>query len=206
MTDEPGPTGPEGTREGFTAQVAQVARDRAEAWAGLAEVLGEPTDAVVERLRSGALVDLWRTGSAWHGEDSRVFTGSLMSLDVYVRGATRRDPVADARSYREEHARFVTEPGALAARVEELARCCREEAQVWGAGDLAAGREARAAQHAILAGGLAEELIAVGSAAADRAETHLWRTLGKIVVALVTVESGRDYQAVLGRSARVRRD
>lgn len=198
--------GPDGTREGFVEHVAQVARERGAAWDALAEVLGEPRDAVVDRLRSGALVAQWRTGSAWHGEESRVFTASLMSLDVYVRGAARRDPADDARSYRAEQARLVSDPSGLAARVADLAERCRTEAEVWASGDLVGGREARAAQHALLADGLAERLIAIGSAAAERAETHLWRTLGKVVIALVTVESGRDYSAVLGSAARRRRD
>lgn len=207
VDNEPGAVaGPDGTREGFIEHVAQVARDRGAAWDALAEVVGEPTDAVVDRLRSGELVAQWRTGSAWHGEDSRVFTASLMSLDVYVRGAVRRDPAADACSYRAEHARLVTEPEALAARVIDLAERCRTEASVWASADLVGGREARAAQHALLAEGLAEELIAIGQAAAADAETHLWRTLGKVIIALVTVESGRDYSAVLGSGARQQRD
>lgn len=206
MDFELGPVGAHGTRESFLDQVSQVAADRAGAWQALAEVLDRPTPQVVDRLRSGALVELWRAGSRWLGDDSQMFTGALMSLDVYARGAARRDAAEDLRSYREEHATHIGDGTDLSRRVTDLAATCREEADRWRAGDFGAGRDSRAQQHKTLEGGLAEELLAIGADAGRHASTHLWRTLGKVILALVTVETGRDYQrAVLGDSRARRR-
>lgn len=189
----------EDTVAGFRAQVAQAARDRAGSWDAVADVLAVPGAELVERLRAGELATLWRLGARWLGADAELFTRDLMSLDVYARGSRRRSVEDDLAALRADHDRLVAGEGDLVTPVRRVAEACREEADAWASGDMAAGRALRATERTLIEDSLVPGLADVGGRLAQEAEARVWRTLGRVVLAVLSVESGRDYQrAVLG--------
>lgn len=179
---------------GFRAQVAQAARDRAGSWDAVAEVLAPPDEELVERLRSGELATVWRLGARWLGADAELFTRDLMSLDVYARGSRRRTAADDLAALRADHERLVAPEGDLAAPAREVAEMCRQEAAAWASGDMAGGRALRAEERRRIEDGLVPGLPNVGARLALEADARVSRTLGRLVLAVLSVESGKDYQ------------
>lgn len=189
----------EDTAAGFRAQVAQAARDRAGSWDAVADVLAAPGPELVERLRAGELATVWRLGARWLGADAELFTRDLMSLDVYARGSRRRSADDDLAALRADHDRLVAAEGDLVTPVRRVADLCREEADAWAAGDMAAGRAVRARERTLIEDTLVPGLPNAGGRLAQEAEARVSRTLGRLVLAVLSVESGRDYlRAVLG--------
>jgi hypothetical protein len=186
------------TVAGFRAQVAQAARDRAGSWDAVAEVLTPPDEGFTERLRAGELATVWRLGARWLGADAELFTRDLMSLDVYARGSRRRGADDDLAALQADHERLVAPEGDLAAPAREIARTCREEAAAWTSGDMASGRALRAEERRRIEESLVPGLPNVGARLALDAEARVCRTLGRLVLAVLSVESGKDYlRAVL---------
>ncbi|MCK6212668.1 hypothetical protein KZX45_19190 [Georgenia sp. EYE_87] len=189
----------EDTAAGFRAQVAQAARDRAGSWDAVADVLAAPGPELVERLRAGELATVWRLGARWLGADAELFTRDLMSLDVYARGSRRRSADDDLAALRADHDRSVAAEGDLVSPVRRVADLCREEADAWAAGDMAAGRAVRARERTLIEDTLVPGLPNAGGRLAQEAEARVSSTLGRLVLAVLSVESGRDYlRAVLG--------
>ncbi|PFG40661.1 hypothetical protein ATJ97_3193 [Georgenia soli] len=184
---------------GFRAQVAQAARDRAGSWDAVAEVLARPDEGFVERLRAGEPATVWRLGARWLGADAELLTRDLMSLDVYARGSRRRAPADDLAALRADHDRLVAPEGDLTAPVREVAEMCRQEAAAWASGDMAGGRALRAEERRRIEERLVPGLPNVGARLALEAEARVSRTLGRLVLAVLSVESGKDYQRAVLR-------
>ncbi|MPV38476.1 hypothetical protein [Georgenia subflava] len=183
----------------FRAQVSQAARDRAGSWDAVAAVLEPPDERLAELLRSGELSTTWRLGARWLGEDAELFTSDLMSLDVYARGSRRRSVADDLARLRADHAELVGAGAAVAGHVRAVAELCRREADAWSAGDMAGGKELRAAERALIEEQLVTVLPDLAGRLATGASAKVWRTLGRVVLAVLSVESGRDYRReVLG--------
>ncbi|WP_407342658.1 hypothetical protein [Pengzhenrongella phosphoraccumulans] len=189
---------------GFTAHVAQVARQRAAAWDAFADVLTAPEVDTVVRLRSGELTEIWRAGVSWVGADTEMFTAALMSLDVYARAASRRTLDSDHAAFEADHAALVAPYAATLANLRAVARSCSAEAAAWADADLARGKDLRAHQHALVD----EHLVPVLPELAERlvvgARSDIWRVLGRLLLAFVSIETGRDYQRALLGEARAR--
>ena len=189
----------EDTAAGFRAQVAQAARDRAGSWDAVADVLAAPGPELGEHLRAGELATAWRLGARWLGADAELFTRDLMSLDVYARGSRRRSADEDLAALRADHERLVAAEGDLVTPVRRVADTCREEADAWTSGDMAAGRAVRARERTLIEDTLVPGLPNAGGRLAQEAAARVSRTLGRLVLAVLSVESGRDYlRAVLG--------
>ncbi|MDM8083526.1 hypothetical protein QUV83_01935 [Cellulomonas cellasea] len=195
------------TNPGFTAQVALVALQRAAAWDALADVLDEPTPELVERLRSGELVETWRTGVAWLGADATTVGSPLLSLDVFVRGAARRTAEDDLAMLMAEHPQLVGPDLPAVRRLHDVAELCRDESRAWAEGDLETGKALRAGQRVFLDEHLVDVLPEVGRRLVQDSRRELWRALGRLLLAFLSAESGRDYQrSVLGETGRRRVD
>lgn len=193
------------TNPGFTAQVALVAQQRAAAWQGLTDVLAEPTPETVGRLRSGALVETWRAGVAWLGADATTLGSPLLSLDVWVRGAGRRTAQDDLATLTAEHHALVGADLPAIQQMTRVAELCREESRAWAEGDLEAGKALRAEQRTFLDAHLVGVLPEVGRRLVQDSRSELWRAVGRLLLAFLSAESGRDYQrSVLGDPARRR--
>ena len=193
------------THPGFTAQVALVALQRAAAWDALADVLDEPSPEMVGRLRSGELVETWRTGVAWLGPDATTIGSPLLSLDVFVRGAARRTAHEDLAMLMAEHHALVGPDLPAVLRMREVAELCRDESRAWAEGDLDAGKARRAGQRAFLDEHLVEVLPEVGRRLVQDSRREVWRSVGRLLLAFLSAESGRDYQrSVLGEASRRR--
>lgn len=196
----------------FLAKVAQTATARAEAWEAVADVLSPPDAALVERLRSGALTAIWREGSHWLGDDTHMLTAELMSLDVYARGALRRDPATDLADLQAGHEAHVADQSSLVPAVRELADLCRAEGAAWADGLMDHAKALRASQQEfvenhLVTGASGTGLPDVAGRLVRGADANVWRLLGRLMLAILSAETGKDFQrAVLGEGGgRTRR-
>ncbi|PFG34399.1 hypothetical protein [Sanguibacter antarcticus] len=186
----------------FLAKVVQTAGDRAASWDAVADVLSPPDAALVERLRSGALTEVWRQGSSWLGDDVHVLTADLMSLDVYSRAASRRDPADDLADLLADHESLVARDAGVVAPVRDLAALCREEAIAWAQGDPVHAKSLRVAQHDLVSSRLVPALPELGGRLVRDARANVWRVLGRLVLAILSADTGKDFRrAVLGAAA-----
>ena len=189
----------------FLGKVSQTATDRAHSWDAVADVLSPPDAALVERLRSGELVQVWRQGSSWLGDDTHMLTAELMSLDVYARGAARREAGDDLADLRTGYDTLVAPYAHLVAGLREVAALCREEAQAWSAGQVEHAKTLRVDQQDFILDRLATELPDLAGRLVREGEANVWRLVGRLTLAIVSAETGRDFQrAVLGERARRR--
>ena len=190
----------------FLEKVARTAADRAAGWEALADVLSPPDVALVERLRSGALVETWRQGSSWLGDDTHVQTAELMSLDVFARGAARRDPRDDLADLLAGFEALVAPHADLVPPVRELAGLCRDEAAAWADGDPTRAKALRAGQQEFITECLVPGLPELAGRLAREAEANIWRLLGRLTLAILAADTGKDFQrAVLGEDLGRRR-
>lgn len=189
----------------FLAKVSQTATDRAHAWDAVADVLSPPDAALVERLRSGALVQVWREGSSWLGDDTHMLTAELMSLDVYSRGAARRDPHDDLADLRIGYDALVAPSAHLVDGLRAVAALCREEAQAWTDGRVEEAKALRAGQQDLITERLSSELPDLAGRLVREGEANVWRLVGRLMLAILSTETGRDFQrSVLGDRTRRR--
>jgi hypothetical protein len=195
---EPAPAPAEDTVGGYLAQVAAAARERAGAWDAVADVLAGDVR-TAQRLRDGSAAAAWRASSRWLGDDAELFVADLISLDVYQRGAARRTVEDDLAALATDHAALVAPHVAVVAHVRDVADACRAEAEAWSAGDPAGGKALRLRQQELIETHLVPVLPDLGGRLVREAGMGVWRALGRLVLAVLSVESGRDYQrAVLG--------
>ena len=209
MTGPTGATAPEALLgalpSDFLAKVSQTATDRARTWDAVADVLSPPDAALVERLRSGALAQVWREGSSWLGDDTHMLTAELMSLDVYSRGAVRRDAADDLTDLRTGYDTLVAPYAHLVAALRKVAALCRAEAQAWSAGGVDHAKTLRVEQQDLITDRLVAELPELAGRLVREGEANVWRLLGRLTLAILSTETGRDFQrAVLGDRARRR--
>ena len=183
----------------FLGKVSQTATDRAHSWDAVADVLSPPDAALVERLRSGELVQVWRQGSSWLGDDTHMLTAELMSLDVYARGAGRREAGDDLADLRTGYDTLVAPSAHLVAGLRDVAALCHEEAQAWSAGDVEHAKTLRVDQQDLITARLAAELPDLAGRLVREGEANVWRLVGRLTLAILSAETGRDFQrAVLG--------
>lgn len=189
------------------AWIASSADKRGEGWNALALLAQEPNPEVVAELRDGTIAATLKEATTWLGADSPMVAGPLMAMEVYVRGAERRTPEKDLRALaedREEITRVLRAAGApapeeLAAPMRRLAALCHQEARAWSRGEDETGKSLRAAQHELASEDLGPALPLVGKAFVDEGITNQTRTIGRLFLAYLSAETGRDYQrAVLG--------
>ena len=183
----------------FLAKVTETATHRALGWDAVADVLAPPDLALVERLRSGALTQTWRESTDWLGGDTHALTAELMSLEVYARGAARRAPADDLADLLAGYEALVARDAALAAPVRRLAELCRTEAVAWAVGNPVEAKAVRVGQQNYITECLVPGLPELGGRLALEAEAGVWRLLGRVILGLLSGDTGKDYQrAVLG--------
>lgn len=191
----------------FLPKVAESAHERARAWDAVADVLEVPDVALLTRLRSGDLAAIWRQSAAWLGDDTHMLTPELMSLDVYARSAPRRTLAQDLADFRAGYEEHVAPDVGFLLQIRRLADICRQESQAWSGGDIAQGRALRASQQEFIDAQLVPGLPELGRRLVDDAQVNVWRLLGRLILAILSVETGRDYQrAVLGEGLGRRRN
>lgn len=188
-----------GTVGDFQTQLAAAAEDRAASWAAVADVLGVPDAARTERLRSGEQAAAWLRHCRWLGPDADFLAAPATTLEAYARASRRRDPDADLAALATDHARHVGPAGAvIAGHAAAVAALCRVEAAAWAAGDMAAGRTARAEERAVIDAEVVPPLVPIAVALVGQAEGHVWRTIGRALLAVLSVETGTDHMAAAG--------
>lgn len=190
----------------FFGKVAQTALNRANGWDAVADILAPPDAALSTRLREGDLTRVWRESSSWLGDDTHMLTAELMSLDVYTRGAVRRDPETDLEVLRAGYDLLVADDAGVAVPIRELAELIREEAAAWEAENIELGRAERAKQQDFITEFLVPQLPELARRLAGEAEANVWRILGRLILAVLSSDTGRDFQrAVLGEGLGRRR-
>lgn len=203
----PEPRTPQEAMEQARARIAASADARGEGWDALARLVEPPTIEVVTALRDGTLAGVLREATTWLGEDTAMVAAPLMSLDVYVRSAERRTPEADLASLVEDRAEIDVGAGglpsgavaALALPMRELAVLCHHEARAWASGDMDLGKQLRAQQRVLADERLVPDLPPVAKVLVDEGLANLTRTVGRLLLAFLSAETGKDYQrAVLG--------
>ncbi|WP_448073076.1 hypothetical protein [Georgenia yuyongxinii] len=190
---EPAPAPADATVGAFARQVAQAAGDRAEAWDAVAQVLTMDEAAVIA-MRGGGPSTAWRAGARWLGDDAGMFWADLITLDAFARGAGRRELSDDVAALGRDHAAIVIAALDVVAHVREVAALCRQEAAAWGRGDMGAGKALRGREREVIDARLVPVLPELGARLVREAEAKVWQTLGRLVLAWLSVEAGTDYQ------------
>lgn len=188
-----------GTVGDFQTQLAAAAEDRAESWAAVADVLDVPDEARTARLRSGDQAAAWLQHCRWLGPDADVLAAPATTLETYARASRRRDAGDDLTALAVGHARLVGPEGTvIATHAAAVAELCRVESAAWAAGDMPAGRAARTDERAVLDAEVVPRLVPIAVALVHEAEGHVWRTIGRTLLAVLSVETGTDHMAAAG--------
>lgn len=188
-----------GTVGDFQTQLAAAAEDRAESWTAVADVLGVPDEARTARLRSGEQALAWLQHCRWLGPDADFLAAPATTLQAYARAARRRDAGDDLAALAVDHAHLVGPAGTvIATHAGVVAELCRAESAAWAAGDMPAGRAARTDERAIIDAEVVPRLVPIAVALAGQAEAHVWRTIGRTLLAVLSVETGTDHMAAAG--------
>lgn len=179
--------------------IGLIAGARAHGWRLLAELLSPPTPDLVERLRSGELVEEMREATAWLGPDADRFLAAFASLDAFARRSRRVSPQEDLdRLAAEYHRLFPDGTADLLDAVRDMAPRCDAEAQAWFRGDEAA-RTMRSEQHRLLEATLVDTLPAWCADLDERTRVMTYRSVARLATSYLSVESGRDFdRAVFG--------
>lgn len=186
-------------------QIAQIAGARAHGWRLCGELLAAPTPELVERLRSGELLEELSTSIAWLGEEAGRFLPSQMALDTFARRSRRRTAEQDLTDLSAEHARLWPEGAPWLDTYAALAASADEEADAWGRGDHTRAKELRVAQQHRIEDELVDELPSWAGGVDTSTTLMLYRTAVRFAVAHLSFESGRDFDAVVfGGSPLVR--
>lgn len=176
------------------ASIADVASARALGWRVAAELLQEPDDSQVTRLRDGSLVADLRDSLAWLGDDSGRFLDVVMTLETVVRRSARRSHREDLEALRAEHARLFpdgrVEPVDL---LHEQAGLVDEEAVAWGAGDHERAKALRLEQNQRLEATMVDTVPDWCVALDQRARLMLFKVAARLLTSYLAVESGRDF-------------
>lgn len=190
MGTQPTPTPDRRTRHG----IAAIAGARSHGWSLIGEVLSPPSAELVARLRSGEIVEELRLATSWLGEDAGRFLDSFMSLDVYVRRASRRTPEHDLEDLETEYSRLFPDgsPEALAA-AQAMAARCDEEADAWGTGDHERAKRLRSEQFEVLEADLIDSVPQWCVWLSEESRVALYRTVARLVSSYLSIESGRDF-------------
>lgn len=172
----------------FAERISKIAQRRSRAWGWLGD-LWDCSDAFIDTVRDGSFGDNMREHFSSIGQEA-IAIGPLMSLDVYSRGSRRRDRESDLHVFRADHGEFVGK--APLADIATMVDLCKRESAAWAAGDIGGGRDARRAEFETLEGGLEQTLAELCQEIADNAETHVWRTLGRLIQVFLATETGHQ--------------
>lgn len=188
--------------------VSWICHSRAQLWDVLAEVLGYPTDARVDLIRSGELESRLQRAIEWLGDDGGRFLDTEMMLGLLARRARRID-IDDERRDRREKFAEIFGPGApfeegrriLLKRGEELAESCRKEAEAWAAEDGETAKRLRTEQAKTIEEDLTETIPAWAHDLDEAASNPYGRMCARFVVSVLTIESGRDFESTVFRGS-----
>lgn len=183
----------------FFDKVAATAQGRANGWAHIHRVLDTPDSALIEDLRSGALVEVWTDSAAWLGEDKHMLTAELMSLGVFARGAGRRSAQDDLDSFQADYNAVVGDQSELIAALTDLVEQCHAEAAAWEVHDLSLGKELRAQQSVFIDENISPALTDLCVGIVEKAQLNIWKVLARLILAYLSADTGKDFQrAALG--------
>lgn len=178
--------------------VAAIAAARAQGWRVIVEILGEPDDALVSRVRNGDLMRELRESTDWLGDESARFIDSLAILDVLARRSRRRSHEEDRDDLRAEFGRlFPDGPPSFREHVREMVDLVEAEARAWSAGDIETGKTTRVEQNTLLEAELLDIVPAWCVALDERAKAGLYKLTPRLVTSFVSIESGRDFDRAL---------
>ena len=188
--------------------VAWICRSRAQMWDVLAEVLGEPTDARVDLLRSGELEHQLQEAIEWLGDDAGRFLDTEMMLGLIGRRSKRLEVEADRADRREKFAELFG-PGAafaeghelLLTKAAELAASCREEAAAWARENGGEAKALRMAQAKMIEEDLSSGIPQWAHDLDEAASHPFGRMCARFTVSVLSIESGRDFESTVFRGA-----
>lgn len=185
--------------------VAEIAGARAHGWALIADLLSPPDASLIERLRTGELVDELRQATDWLGDDAGRFLNVFMALDTFARRAARRDPEQDLQAIADEYHRlFPDGPPEEVTRLRQMASLCDQEAEAWAGGNHPLGKELRMRENRMLEDTMLEHLAGWCATLDERTRLMLYRSTARLLTSYLSVESGRDFdRLVFGDDSRL---
>jgi len=173
----------------FAARISFIAQQRARTWGSLEQLwTGDPR--LVEQIRSGVFGTQLREFFQEIGQEPLAH-GALMSLDVFSRGARRRNPQDDLQAFQQDHQALLGDSAYL-EDIRGMKRLCSDESAAWAAGNLNEGRACRRREFEILEGELERGLVERGRYIINHAQTHVWRTLARLMLAFLATETGHQ--------------
>lgn len=201
----PPPVTPQAALEAAQARIAASADARGEGWVALGRLVQPPTEELLAGLVDGSLARVLIEATTWLGEDRQMVAGPLSSLEVYTRRAQRGALDSELESLVEDREEIASGPLGprgvedLAGPMREMAVLCHQEAKAWASGDLDQGKALRAQQSELARERLVHDLPPVAKALVDEGIADLTRVIGRLLLAFLSAETGKDYQrAVLG--------
>lgn len=173
--------------------IADIAAARAQTWRLLDELAAEPTMASVERLRHGRWLADLRRSTGWLEDAAAPMTRAAAALEVLPRRAARRTAVQDLDELGAAWRGPVADWSVHRPEVMEVVLLCDDESQAWATGDLGTAKARRVAETDVIERALVPNL----PAWADRVDvptgSPTYRSLARLVIAWLSVESGRDF-------------
>ena len=176
--------------------MATAAMLRSAAWLLSLELVSEPTEGLMERIRDGRFsVEAIALGS-WLG-DQNPFPEHVPSQKIATSRAKRVPLDEDLRRMRADHARiFPDGTGLDPAWFTAQSAACDAEAQAWGEGENERARTLRREQFESLQPHL-EALTGWCSTMDERTGELLGKIFARTVAAHLSIESGRDVVGLL---------
>lgn len=173
----------------FAARISRIAGRRSVAWRWFIDLFNG-SEELFDEIRGGQFGIQLREFFAEIGQEPLAH-GPLMSLDVYSRGSRRRKREDDHAAFYRDHATFLAD-SPLVDSLHMMSRLCQRESAAWAAGDLDGGRDARKDEFKVLETGLEAELNDLCHRMISEAQSHVWRTLGRILLVFVATETGHQ--------------
>lgn len=183
--------------------MAGIVDNRIRMWELVREVTGEPTDAVVDRLDSGEWTEDVQEAVQWLGDAAERFRPGLLA----VEDATAEAPITLATMTAGYDVIISRERTSLAACIDDLMVQLAAEKRAWGSGDDEYAKTLRLAEHDQLHKRMVPAIQQWCYDALHQQESAVLSALIRVVVIVLSMETGRDFERGMeGRGFRITDD
>ncbi|HEX4978588.1 MAG TPA: hypothetical protein VFV35_00865 [Acidimicrobiales bacterium] len=187
-------TAPAVERVGFDA-VAEIVEKRAALYALLAEILGPPSERLVDRIRDGSLAGDLRDDVAWLGAEASWFDEAARALAPAAGAEPELDLlVAEHRRLFDHDEGAIGDVGVVTAELQQLAAIAHRESRAWREGEVAAATADRQMVQRRLERTLSTWADEVRDAAAAAGALPVYQGACEALARFVDVELGRSFE------------
>ncbi len=183
--------------------MAGVVDNRIRLWMLVREATSRPDEALVERLDSGEWMDDVRVAARWLGDAAQRFLPGLTSVEA----AVKQEPVTLARLIEGYDIIVAGERTSLAESISDLMGQLAAERRAWAAGDDEHAKTLRLAEHDLLHTLMVPAIQQWCHDALHQQSSAVLSALIQVVVIVLSMETGRDFeQGMQGRAFRITDD